>query len=527
MAVRPIALRVQIRPAERLRNTRRDDHQGEHLHATSVAPAALAADGKPRQEPAPRAGLPSASTVTTRLFDLWIAVALAACAARSPGPSVDRDRALFDRHAHRPPPAGLAYTHARVFDPETQTWLLDHTVIVRGDTIAAVGPSRTLPIPAGAELVDLAGKSLLPGLIDIHSHLNPASGVLHIASGVTTIRDLGNDEDYLDHLAARFAAGTAIGPHVIRFGRIEGRGPNAIAAKVTATTPAEAIAAVAGFAGRGYAGIKIYNSVDPALVPVIAREAHARGLPVTGHVPAFMRADQAVEAGFDGLEHINLVLLQFLATTDTDTSDTTRFTLVGERGATVDLASSRVRDFIALLRARRIVVTPTFAVMERLFTGVPGTIAPGQEPTVGRMPPALARMHTRHRITVAEADRPRYRAAWQRMRELAKLLYDEGVPIAVGSDSTAGLMLQRELEVFAEAGFPNATILALATLGNARALGREQSIGSIAVGKRADLVVLDGDPVADLTAIRRVVSTMRAGVVFPSAPLYQAAGVSN
>ena len=464
------------------------------------------------------------STVTTR--SLAIVVALAACAVRAPAPPADRDRALVDRHAHRPPPAGLAYTHARVFEPSTRAWLLDHTVIVRGDTITAVGPSHAVPIPAGAELVDLTGKSLLPGLIDMHSHLGPASGVLHIASGVTTIRDLGNDEDFLDHLAARFEAGTAIGPHVIRFGRIEGRGPNAIAAKVTATTPTEAIAAVAGFARRGYDGIKIYGSVDPALVPVIAREAHTRGLPVTGHVPAFMRADQAVEAGFDGLEHINLVLLQFLATVDTDTSDTTRFTLVGERGATVDLGSPQVRDFIALLRARRIVVTPTFAVMERLYTGVPGTIAPGQEATVGRMPPALARRHTRHRITVAEADRPRYRAAWKRMLELAKLLFDEQVPIAIGSDSTAGLMLQRELELFAEAGFPNAAILALATLGNARALGRERVIGSIAVGKRADLVVIDGDPVADLTALRRVVSTMRAGVVFPSAPLYAAAGVA-
>ncbi len=444
----------------------------------------------------------------------------------APRPIVDRDRALFDRHAHHPPAAGLAYTHARVFDANAAAWLSDHTVIVRGDIITAIGPSSALPIPAGAEVINLTGKSLLPGLIDMHSHLNPASGMLHIASGVTTIRDLGNDEDFLDHLVARFDAGTAIGPHVIRFGRIEGRGPNAIAAKVTATTPAEAIAAVVGFARRGYDGIKIYGSVDPALVPVIAREAHARGLPVTGHVPAFMRADQAVLAGFDGLEHINLVLLQFLATVHTDTSDTTRFTLAGERGATVDLDTPQVRDFIALLRARRIVVTPTFAVMERLFTGAPGTIAPGQEPTVGRMPPALALMHTRHRITVRDADRPRYRAAWKRMLELAKRLFDEGVPIAIGSDSTAGLMLQRELELFAEAGFPNATILSLATLGNARALGREQSIGSIAVGKRADLVVIDGDPVADLTAIRRVVSTMRAGVVFPSAPLYAAAGVA-
>jgi imidazolonepropionase-like amidohydrolase len=459
---------------------------------------------------------------------LLVAVALAACSARAttPGVAVDGDRALANRHAHRPPAAGLAYTHARVFDAEQRAWLFDHTVIVTGDKITAVGPSSSVAIPAGAEVVDLTGKSLLPGLIDMHSHLDRGRGVLHIASGVTTIRDLGNDEDVLDELAARFDAGTAIGPHVIRFGRIEGRGPNAIAAKVTATTADEARAAVAQFAKRGYDGIKIYNSVEPALVRVIATEAHARGLPVTGHVPAFMRADEAIDAGFDGLEHINMVLLQFLATRATDTSDTTRFTLVGERGATVDLASPAVRDFIAMLRTRRIVVTPTFAVLERMFTGVPGTIAPGQEPTVRRMPPAMARMHTRHRITVAEADRPGYREAWQRMLELAKLLHDEQVPLAIGSDSTAGLMLHRELELFAEAGFPNATILAIATLENARALRRDHLFGSITVGKRADLVIVDGDPIADITAIRNVVSTMRGGIVFPSAPLYAAAGVA-
>jgi imidazolonepropionase-like amidohydrolase len=426
---------------------------------------------------------------------------------------------------YQPPAAGLAYTHARVFDARGERWLSDHTVVILGSTITAVGPSNTTAIPAGSEVIDLTGKALLPGLIDLHAHLNPRSGELHIASGVTTIRELGNDEDAVDAYRARFDAGTAIGPHVVRFVRIEGTGPKALRTKVTASSREEALSAVERFAARGYDGVKIYHSVDPALVPIIVDAAHARGMKVTGHVPAGMIADDVIAAGYDGIEHINMVALNFVGSRETDTRDLSRFTVVGERGGSLDLASPAVRDTIAKLRARGVVVTPTYAVLERMFTAKPGTIAAGQAHHIARLPMAVQQRHARARLAIDDAMLPAYRAAWVRLLALGKRLHDGGVHVAIGSDSTAGLMLYRELELFVEAGFPAATTLALATLGNARALGLERVIGSIEPGKRADLVVVAGDPIANIRDIAKIVSTMRAGVVFASAPLYVRSGV--
>jgi imidazolonepropionase-like amidohydrolase len=432
--------------------------------------------------------------------------------------TVERTRSseLAKKQAHRPPPLGLAYTHAKVFDAATRAWLVDHTVVVLGDVIMAVGPSASTAVPTGAEVVDLAGKALIPGLIDMHAHLHRADGALHIAAGVTTVRDLGNDEATLDRLKKAFDNGTAIGPHVVRWGRIEGSGPKAIRTGVRAATADAARAAVELFAKRGYEGIKIYGAVDVALVPVITKHAHARGLAVTGHVPAFMLAEEAIAAGFDGIEHMNTVFLNFLATRKTDTRDATRFTLVGERGGTIDLASNLVRDFIELLRAKHIVIDPTLVVLERRFTGA-------VTESVGRLPTTLQRQHARDRIAGDKS--AVYRASWDRMLQMVKLMHDNDVPIVIGSDSTAGLMLHRELELFAQAGLANNVILEIATLGNARALKLDAKIGSIAVGKRADLVVVDGDPLADIRSIKNVVSTMRAGTVFLPKPLYESVGV--
>ena len=156
----------------------------------------------------------------------------------------------------------------------------------------------------------------------MHAHLGDADGVLDIASGVTTVRDVGNDPDKLDDFKKRFDDGTAVGPHVYRFGFIEGRNEKAASSKVTAETEDEAKAAVEFFAKRGYDGIKIYNSMKPELVPLLAKEAHARGMVVTGHIPVHMLANEAVRAGYDGIEHVNMLFLNFFADHDTDTRDT-------------------------------------------------------------------------------------------------------------------------------------------------------------------------------------------------------------
>lgn len=432
---------------------------------------------------------------------------------------------LATAHAHTPPTAGFAYIHARVLDVEKGTWFEDQTVIVDGATIARVGPSRRVKVPPGAEVVDLTGKALIPGLVDMHGHLEPIDGVLNIASGVTTVRDLGGDHDELEALKQAWDGGVMVGPHMLRMGFIEGRNEKAAASKITAETPAEAKAAVAYYAERGYEGVKIYNSVRPELVPVITAEAHARKMLVTGHVPVRMLAHEAVKGGYDGIEHINMLFLNFLATHETDTRDTTRFTLVGERGASLDLESAKVKDFIALLKARRVVIAPTVATFEELLAGMPGEITPGVGELVARLPVKPGRDFLKGGLPIDREMHKTYLTSWDRVLAMVKKLHVSGVPLVLGTDHIPGLMLHHEAALWARAGIKNADILRQATIGAARAMRLEKSFGSITKGKRADLVVLDGDPLADIHALGRVVSTMRGGVIYPSAPLYRAVGV--
>jgi hypothetical protein len=393
-----------------------------------------------------------------------------------------------------------------------------------GDTIRAVGPSASLKLPPDAEVVDLAGKALLPGLWDMHAHLGDADGVLDIASGVTTARDVGNDPDKLDDYKKRFDAGSAVGPHVLRMGFIEGRNEKAASSKVTAETEAEAKAAVAEFAKRSYDGIKIYNSVKPELVPILAREAHARGMMVIGHIPVHMLANEAVRAGYDGIEHINMLFLNFFATHETDTRDTTRFTLVGDKAASFDLGSAPVRDFIQLLLDKHTVIDPTAGAFEDLLVAEQGKVAPGLEPTVARLPVQTQRGYLTGGLPRGDKG-PLYKASYDQMLAMIKLLVDRKVPVVAGTDALAGLWLHHELALLVRAGLTPAQALRAATILPATVMKRDKQSGSVAVGKAADLVVVDGDPLQRITDIGNVVTTMRGGVVFPSAQLYATVGV--
>jgi imidazolonepropionase-like amidohydrolase len=438
----------------------------------------------------------------------------------------EHEQRIARAHAHRPPAAGLAYTNARVLDVERGRWLAKQTVLVVGDTIKAVGPTGKVAIPKDAEVVDLAGRAIVPGLVDMHGHLGGSDGLLSIASGVTTVRDVGNEPDKLDDYKRRFDEGSAVGPHVVRFGFIEGRNEKAAASTVTAETADEAKAAVDFFVKRGYEGVKIYNSVKPELVPVIAEAAHAKGLQVTGHIPVHMLAHEAVKAGYDGIEHVNMLFLNFFATHETDTRDTTRFTLVGDRAGSFDLRGKPVLDFFELLRKKRTVIDPTLAAFEDLFVGEQGKITPGLEDVVARLPVTTGRRFLMGGLPVSSAEqRAQYRAAYDKLLAMVKALHDARIQVVLGTDHIGGLMLHHEMALFARAGIPPAAILRMATIEAARVMRLDAKVGTIAAGRRADLAIVDGDPLADIRAIRAVVSTMRAGVVYPSAPLYEAVGV--
>jgi hypothetical protein len=436
-----------------------------------------------------------------------------------------RERDLAQRFGKRPPAQGLAVTHARVLDVERKRWLPDHTVVVVGDQITEVGPSNAIRVPKDAQVLDAAGKALLPGLWDMHAHLGPADGVLDIAAGVTTVRDLGNDPDRLDDFKKRFDAGAAIGPHVLRSGFIEGRGEKAAGAKVTAETEEEAKAAVEFFAKRGYEGIKIYNSMRPELVPVLARLAHERKMRVSGHVPMHMLAADAVNAGYDEIQHVNMLFLNFFADRNTDTRTPLRFSLVADKAPDFDLGSKPVKDFFKLLLAKKTVVDPTVSVFESLFVARQGKLPPSFVPVVERFPVQVQRWFKSGGLIVPEGKDQHYVRAFDKALQMVKAVHDAKIPIVAGTDMVPGLFLHHELQAYARAGIPSADVLELATLGSARVMKRDKTQGSIARGKVADFFLVEGDPLADLSQLRKVTTTVRAGTLHDAAELNRAMGV--
>ncbi len=190
----------------------------------------------------------------------------------------DERYARLGRELAQHPNHPVAVQHVRIFDSEQAATREDQTVIVQGERIAAVGPASTTTIPKDAELIDGRGKTLLPGLFDMHAHLQALDGILNIASGVTTARDMGNDIDELRDLQGGWDSGASIGPHVWKAGFIDGRGPFQAPTGLYADTAVEAQAAVNRYADLGYIQIKLYSSLNPDFVPGIAKTAHARSI---------------------------------------------------------------------------------------------------------------------------------------------------------------------------------------------------------------------------------------------------------
>lgn len=422
----------------------------------------------------------------------------------------------------RRPAGALVFQNARLFDPETRATLPGRTVVISGNRIAAVGKDGEVPVPAGAEVIRAGGKTLMPGLWDMHAHIGALDGALNLAAGVTTVRDLANDTGELLELRRRFDSGEAIGPRVVLAGFIDGPGPYAGPSKVLVDTVEEAVAAVDRYASLGYQQIKMYSSLDTRLVPPIIERAHAKGLRVSGHIPNGMTAEQAVRAGFDEINHANFLFLNFLEGVDTRTP--ARFHEVGEHAAELDLNSEPVRRFFGLLKERGIESDPTLNIFESMFVDRPGEIGRAFVPVADRLPPQVQRGLRAGGMT-PEGQEERYRQSFEALKRMVRALYDNGVPIVAGTDALPGFSLHRELEIYVEAGIPAREALRIATLGAAEAMSRGKDLGSIAPGKLADVILVDGDPATRIGDIRRVVLTVKDGVVFDPAKIYPAISI--
>jgi imidazolonepropionase-like amidohydrolase len=422
---------------------------------------------------------------------------------------------------------GICIKNIRLFDANIGKVIPQATVFINDNRISNVFTTLNPSIPAGINVIDGKGKMLLPGLWDMHTHMSDdVKGVLHIAAGVTSIRDMGNGEDLLKRME-NIKAGKIIGPEeVIISGFIDGAGPFAAPTGKLINNVEEGKKYIKEFADKGYQQIKLYSSIKPEWVKPLIEEAKRYNLRVCGHIPAFMTADQAVNAGYDEVTHMNMLILNFFGDT-IDTRSTQRFLIPAQKAVAIDLNSKQVKDFLQLLKDKNTVVDPTLAVFEGMFTDRDRQIPAAFKTEIDRFPLQMQRSFRAGGgdLPVPEGMDDTYRQSYTAMLKIVKMLYDKDITIVPGTDGFPGFMLHRELELYVKAGIPAADVLQIATIVSARVAGKEKEMGSIEKGKIANMVLIDGNPLNNISDIRKAVLVIKDGVMYDPAQLYQALSI--
>jgi len=431
---------------------------------------------------------------------------------------------LAVRLAH-PAVEPIVIRNVRVFDSQNARLLPAQDVYVYRGRIAALYPAGSTA--RAASVIEGGDRVLMLALFDMHAHEDTWNLLLQIAGGVTTSRDMGNDNTRLQEIISQLDAGEIVGPRIIPCGFIEGDSPYSASGGFRVKDLQGARDAVDWYAQHDYHQIKIYNSFHPEWVQATAAYAHQHGMRVSGHVPAFMRSEEAIRAGYDEIQHINQLMLTFVVGPRDDTRTLARFYLLAEHLHSLDLSSQPVTDLVELMKQHGTVLDTTLTAFEGSFTQKQGEISPSYAAVAGHVPVAVQRAWHKNSMNLTEQNAARYRAAYEKMVQFVGQLYRAGVPLEAGTDGIAGFTLHRELELYVRAGMVPAEALRIATWNGARFTGRLGELGSIEPGKRADLILIDGDPTANISDIRRISLVMKDGVTYLPSEVYEAIGVKR
>jgi len=461
-----------------------------------------------------------------RLRMLWIATAELAVIVLIPWGTHFVLKALnyrFDQDlvVHAEPV--IAMTHAMVIDGTGADPQQDMTLVIRDGRIAALGPSSHVPIPAGATVIDARGKTLLPGFVMVHEHLFYPTGAqafksfpilfarLYLAGGETTIRTAGSMSPDGD-LSIRddIAAGRRIGPDIdVTSPYIDG-GTNAAPM-------------VGDWATKRVTSFKAYTHVTRAELKAAIDAAHAKGLKITGHLCSVTYAE-AAGLGIDNLEHGFAVATDFVADKTPDICPNA--SVQAESIAALDPQSEPVRTLFRTLIDRNVALTSTGTVLESLVDARP---RPPQA-ALDLLSDGLQRTYRDLlNATVASYWGKVQGPAFAANMRLEKAFADAGGTLLAGTDPTGnggvvpGFSGKREIELLVEEGFSVSQAIKIATLNGARFLGRDREVGSLEIGKRADIVVIDGDAAADITAIEHMPLVFKAGIGIDTAKVFAAA----
>jgi len=431
--------------------------------------------------------------------------------------------------------AVVALTNVRVIDGTGAAPRDNQTIVINNGKIAAVGRAGQVRVPVGAQVLDLAGHTVIPGMVGMHNHLfyTAAGGRraqltfsaprLYLASGVTTIRTTGSTSPYADiNLKEAIDGGTAPGPQIFITAPYI-TGGDAPGQMALIETPEQARRFVAYWAEEGATWIKAYTDIRRAELQAAIDEAHRRGLKVTGHLCS-VSFTEAVGLGIDNLEHGLFTASDFVAGKQPDACPAS---LMRDAG-TADLSSATAQATIRALVEKHVSMTSTLAVYEPFFPGRPTK----DQRTLDAMAPEVrdAYLRARHQIDSAGAANPDYPlklSMLQNAMAFEKAFFDAGGLLAAGVDPTGiggalpGYGDQRNYEMLIEGGFTPAQAVQVVSANGARILGIYDQVGSIEVGKIADLVVLSGDLAADRSVIRNVTIVFKGGIGYDAAKLIE------
>ena len=396
-----------------------------------------------------------------------------------------------------------AIVGARLIDGTGARPVESAVVLVRNGRIAAVGAAGVVRLPKDVRIVHAEGQSLLPGLWEMHAHYSGVEfGPAMLAAGITTARDCGGEFGFLTAVRRRIDHEGALGPRLLLAGLIDSGGPLGFG-EVDVETPAEGVAAVDRYADAGFPQIKIYDQIKPDVLIAIDAEAHRRGLTATGHIPKAIDTFTAVADGMDQINHLQYVSRAMQA------------------GGKLDLGSDSASRMISLLKAKGIVVDPTDSWGE--MASHPRSVLPVLfEPGLAAAPYTL---RSKYEALGTSGDEAQWRERIAVNGRVIKALHNAGILIVAGNDTgLIGYGLDRELELYVAAGLSPDAALRTATLDAARAMGLDRESGSIEVGKRADLILVAGDPLVNISDIRRVAKVVRGGQLYDSIALGRSVG---
>ena len=418
----------------------------------------------------------------------------------------------------------LLIKNIRLFDSENALLTGHHDVLIENKRIVKIS-SVDPRIEFEGIAIDGSGKTLLPGLFDMHTHINKWSGLYHLSAGVTTVRDMGNSNVEVQEIIGDSTNNQLLFPHIIPAGFIEGKSEYSSSDGIMIENLAQAKESIDWYFEHGYRHIKIYSSFPKDLVRETSAYAHEKGMTIGGHVPGFMKADEAIDSGFNELNHINQVVLNFLAGNKTDTRTLERFYLPAEETGSIDFDSQEVREFIKLLKDKKITIDPTLSAFD-FIKQQDGEIADPFAGIAEHLPPDLQRSFKTGTMNIPDnATANRYRNSYNKMIEFVGLLHKNGVSIVAGTDTLAGFGLHSELELYVKAGISPAEALQVATWNGAKVSKTLKERGSIEVNKLADLIIVDGDPTTNIEDIRKISTVITNGKVIYPHELHIALGV--